>query len=192
MTRPVLTLPEVEAEALASAYRDASVILEYGSGGSTVLASDMGKTVFSVESDAAWLDGMRTWFDQHKPKGRVVLHHANIGPTGKWGAPTGPKSFRNFPGYALSVWDRADFEHPDLVLIDGRFRPACLLATAFRISRPVRVLFDDYAGRPHYHDIETMLRPSRMHGRMAEFQLVPTAVPAERLDWVIAWFLRAQ
>lgn len=185
-------MPEVEAEALAAAYREASVILEYGSGGSTVLASDMGKTVFSVESDAEWLAGMRGWFADHKPKGRVVLHHGNIGPTGKWGAPTGPKSFRNFPGYALSVWDRDDFEHPDLVLIDGRFRPACLLATAFRVSRPVRVLFDDYVERPQYHDIETMLRPVKMHGRMAEFHVTPTAIPAERLDWVIGWFLRPQ
>lgn len=192
IARPVLTLPEAEAGALAAAYKTASVVLEYGSGGSTVMAAEMGKTVFSVESDADWLAGMQGWFAANPAPGKVVLHHANIGPTGKWGAPTGARSFRQFPSYALSIWDHPDFVHPDVVLVDGRFRPACLLATAFRISRPVMVLVDDYAMRPAYHDIESMLQPVRMHGRMAEFRITPTPVPAERLDWVIGWFLKPQ
>lgn len=190
--RPELTFPESEAKALASAYAAATTILEYGSGGSTVLGAELGKAVFSVESDADWLAGMQVWFDSNPTQGSVVLHHGDIGPTGKWGAPVGPKSFRNFPGYALSVWDRDDFEHPDVVLVDGRFRPACLLATAFRITRPVTVLVDDYAVRPQYHDIETLLKPERLHGRMAEFKVEPTAIPADRLNWVIGWFLKAQ
>lgn len=190
--RPVLTLPEAEAECLGQAYKAAKVILEYGSGGSTVLAADMGKTVTSVESDPDWLAKMDAWFAGHKPKGRVVLHHGDIGPTAKWGMPKAPRSFRSWPGYALSVWDRPDFLQPDVVLIDGRFRPACLLATAFRTTRPVRVLFDDYAERPAYHQIEEMFRPIALHGRMAEFLVEPTAIPAARLDWVMSFFLRPQ
>ncbi len=192
LERPVLTLPEAEAAALVTALRAAEVVLEYGSGGSTVLAAEMGKTVISVESDAEWLAGMKLWFDGHPPKANVLLHHADIGPTGKWGMPTGPKSFRSFPGYALDIWDHPDFRHPDLVLIDGRFRPACLLATAFRISRPVTVLFDDYAMRDAYHGIEAMFRPVTLHGRMAEFHLKPTAIPADKLAWVMGWFLKPQ
>ena len=190
--RPILTLPEDEADALGAAYRAASVILEYGSGGSTALAADMGKRVFSVESDAAWCAKMQAWFDDRPEKGRVTLHYANIGRTRKWGMPVGADAFRSFPAYALSIWDHPEFEHPDLVLIDGRFRPACLLATAFRISRPVTVLFDDYALRPAYHGIEEMFRPVALHGRMAEFQITPTPFPADRLMWVMAWFLRPQ
>ena len=190
--RPILTLPDVEAAALASALRTASVVLEYGAGGSTLLAAEMGKTVISVESDVEWLEGMREWFDRHPPKGDVVLHHADIGPTGKWGMPTGPKAFRKFPGYALDIWDHPRFRHPDLVLIDGRFRPACLLATAFRITRPVTVLFDDYVGRAPYHGIEAMFRPTALYGRMAEFHLKPTPIPADQLAWVMGWFLKPQ
>ncbi|MCU0815562.1 MAG: hypothetical protein MUF74_03485 [Cypionkella sp.] len=188
--RPVLTMPEEEAEALAAAYRAAETILEYGAGGSTLLAAEMGRRVFSVESDAAWLSGMRAWFDDHPTKGQVVLHHADIGPTGDWGAPVGPKAFRKFPGYALSIWSHPDFVQPDVVLIDGRFRPACLLATAFRTQKPVKVLWDDYAGRDFYHGIEAMFRPVALHGRMAEFDIAPTQVPADRLDWVMSWFLK--
>lgn len=185
-------MPEAEAECLAQAYRAASVVLEYGSGGSTILASDMGKTVFSVESDKSWLTKMEDWFAGHKPKGRVVLHHGDIGPTGKWGMPQAPRSFRSWPSYPLAVWDRPDFEQPDVVLIDGRFRPACMLATAFRTTRPVQVLFDDYAERPAYHAIEEMFRPVALHGRMAEFRIEPTAIPADRLEWVMSFFLRPQ
>lgn len=190
--RPILTLPEAEAEAVARAYRGADVILEYGSGGSTALAADMGKTVFSVESDAEWCARMQAWFNAVPAKGSVTLHHADIGPTKKWGMPTGMAAFRRFPGYALSIWDHPAFQHPDVVLIDGRFRPACLLATAFRITRPVTVLFDDYADRPAYHDIEAMFRPTAMHGRMAEFALDPTPLAADRLSWVMGWFLKPQ
>ncbi|MFN4153394.1 MAG: hypothetical protein ACK4HF_01955 [Paracoccaceae bacterium] len=190
--RPLVTLPEQEAQALANALRKAQVVLEYGSGGSTLMAAEMGKTVLSVESDAEWLEGMRDWFHTHPPKGEVVLHHADIGPTGKWGMPTGQKAFRKFPHYALDIWDHPRFRHPDLVLIDGRFRPACLLATAFRTTRPVTVLFDDYAGREPYHAIESMLRPATHHGRMAEFHLEPSAIPAEKLAWVMGWFLKPQ
>ena len=190
--RPLVTLPEQEAAALAAALRKSQIVLEYGSGGSTLLAAEMGKTVFSVESDAEWLAGMREWFDQHPPKGEIVLHHADIGPTGKWGMPTGQKAFRKFPGYALDIWDHPRFRHPDLVLIDGRFRPACLLATAFRITRPVTVLFDDYVGREPYHAIEGLFRPDVFHGRMAEFHLKPTAIPADKLAWVMGWFLKPQ
>ena len=190
--RPVLTLPEAEAETLAAAYRGAKVVLEYGSGGSTVLGTDMGKTVLSVESDAKWCARMQAWFDSHPAKGKLVLHHAHIGPTKQWGMPVGAAAFRKFPDYALSIWDHPAFEHPDVVLIDGRFRPACLLATAFRITRPVTVLFDDYAERPGYHGIEEMFRPTARHGRMAEFHITPTAFPVERLSWVMGWFLRPQ
>ena len=177
---------------LSRACDAASVVLEYGSGGSTVLAADRTDRVMSVESDADWLSTMRAWFAAHKPRADVVLHHADIGPTGKWGMPAGARAFRSFPGYALEIWDHPGFSHPDLVLIDGRFRPACLLATAFRIARPVTVLFDDYADRPAYHGVEAMFRPVALHGRMAEFHLKPTVLPAAQLAWIMGWFLKPQ
>ena len=190
--RPHLTLPEEEAAIVAEAYGAADVILEYGSGGSTALACDLGKRVFSVESDADWCAMMQRWLNGQPHGPRITMHHADIGKTGKWGRPVEPKAFRHFPGYPLSIWDREDLEHPQVVLIDGRFRPACLLATAFRITRPVRVLFDDYVGRGAYHAIEQMFKPIRLHGRMAEFHITPTPIDPTRLNWVMGWFLRPQ
>ncbi|MDE3080733.1 MAG: hypothetical protein KGI94_11940 [Paracoccaceae bacterium] len=184
-------MPAAEAAALAAAYAEAGCVLEYGAGGSTVLAAERpGKTVITVESDADWVARMQAWFAANPPAGEVVLHHADIGPTKDWGHPADQSALRRWPGYALSVWDRKDFRHPDVVLIDGRFRVACLLATAFRITRPVTVLFDDYAGRKHYHGVEEFIRPTALVGRMALFDLVPQPVPADKLGWIIPHFTR--
>lgn len=188
---PVLTLPPTEAAMLRAEYERAGVILEYGSGGSTVLAGSMaGKRVFSVESDAGWIGKMQGWFAAHPPVSPVVMHHADIGPTTAWGRPADETQFRKWPGYAHSVWDRADFAHPDVVLVDGRFRVACLLTVALRISRPVTLLFDDYKRRKPYHAVEQIVRPVAMAGRMARFDLVPMALPPERLGWLVGLFLK--
>ena len=190
---PALTLPAAEAEGVRAAYGAAGVILEYGSGGSTALAAGLpGKTVFSVESDADWAAGLAAWFSAHPPAAEVVIHHVDVGPTGKWGTPVGNAAAARFHTYPISVWDRPDFRHPDVVLVDGRFRAACFLTTAFRIARPVTLLWDDYADRPAYHEVERIARPVAMHGRMARFDLMPTPVPAADLAWVIDQFTRRQ
>lgn len=190
---PELTLPEAEAAHLRAAYVRAAVILEYGSGGSTVIAAKMpDKTVFSVESDGAWLDQMRGYFADHPPAATVHLHHGNIGPTRDWGHPADDAAFRLWPNYPNSVWERDDFQQPDLVLIDGRFRAACFLTTLFRSIAPVTVLFDDYLDRKSYHAVEDLIKPSAMIGRMAQFDLTPMTVPPDRLGWIITRFLHAQ
>src|SRR5690606_23876931 len=59
--RPDLTMPEAAARAWAAACADAQTVLEYGSGGSTLVAAEAGADVWSVESDAAWAGRMRDW-----------------------------------------------------------------------------------------------------------------------------------
>ena len=188
---PALTLPPAEAEALGAAYGAAEVILEYGSGGSTALAAAMpGKRIFSVESDAAWAAGLGAWFAANPGASPVTLHHADIGPTKDWGHPVNAAAFRRWPLYALSVWDREDFVHPDVVFVDGRFRAACFLTTLFRITRPVTLLWDDYADRPAYHEMEDFAPRTGLIGRMAIFDLTPAAIPADRLGQILQTYLR--
>lgn len=190
-TRPVLTFPEAEAAAVTAAYQSAGVILEYGSGGSTVLAGALpDKTVFSVESDAQWAADLQAWFVQNPPKSRVNLHAVDIGPTGDWGAPVNQRGWRRYHHYPLSVWERDDFVHPDVVLIDGRFRLACLLAVLHRITRPVVALFDDYQNRKPYHRAEHLVRPSSFIGRMARFDLSPRRLSPDDLALFVDAFSR--
>jgi hypothetical protein len=187
---PILTLPPKEARAVQAAYEKARVILEYGSGGSTALAAGMaGKVIFSVESDGHWAEGLREWFAANPPPAeKVVVHHVDVGPTRKWGIPSNTDHWQSFHTYPLSVWQLADFEHPDVVLVDGRFRAACFLQVLFAISRPVTLLFDDYAPRPGYHAVERFAKPVRMHGRMAEFHLTPMAMQNADLPFVLSQF----
>jgi len=190
---PALTLPPEEAAALRAAYAGAAAILEYGSGGSTALAAGMaGKQVWSVESDAAWAQGLRDWFSANPPQAKVVIHHADVGDTGKWGMPVNNLAWARFHAYPLGVWDLDGFQHPDVVLVDGRFRAACALAVLFRITRPVTLFWDDYADRATYHEVERLAKPVRMHGRMARFDLTPTPVQGADLAWIIDQFTRKQ
>lgn len=179
--RPDLTLPEAEAAAVRQAYTGANVVLEYGSGGSTVMAAELGAEVWAVESDAGWARRMQDWFAANPAAGRARVLHADIGPTKAWGHPADDSHFRHWPDYPQAVWEHADFPHPDVVLVDGRFRLACFLTVAFRILRKVTLFFDDYRGRAAYHAAETLAPPSRMIGRMARFDLTPTQLTPDRL-----------
>jgi hypothetical protein len=190
---PALTLPPAEAAFLRDGYARAGTILEYGSGGSTVMAASMpDKVVWSVESDLAWMQGVEAWFIAHPPLSEVHLRHADVGPTGQWGRPKGTAKHARFHHYPLDVWDEPGFAHPDTVLIDGRFRAACFLTVAFRITRPVTVYFDDYADRPAYHVVERFGRPGATAGRMARFDLAPQTLRPEDLGWIMDIYAMVQ
>lgn len=188
---PVLTLPEAEAELLRDTYESANVILEYGSGGSTVLAgSGQGKTVFSVESDRAWAEKMRLYFRQNPPKAVVNIHSVDIGPTGEWGRPVDETGWRFYHQYPLTVWQRPDFKQPDVILIDGRFRSACFVTAALCLTAPATVLWDDYIKRRSYHEVERWLKPVSLHGRMARFELEPRMFSPADMLWMMKQFTR--
>lgn len=193
LTAPKLTMPPEEAETVRAAYGAARVILEYGSGGSTLIAADLPDVqVFSVESDADWLAMMKRWFEANPPRAQVRLHHADIGPTKAWGNPVNNRRVGRWPGYPNSVWDRPDFRQPDTVLIDGRFRLACFLTVALRTAAPVRVLWDDYIDRPAYHAAERLSPIVAHHGRMVEFLLEPQTLAPNDLPWVLEAFVTPQ
>jgi hypothetical protein len=180
LTRPELTLPEAEAEAVRAAYAAAECILEYGSGGSTVMAAEMpGKRVFSVESDPDWADMMRRWLSAHPPAegSRVEVVWADIGPTREWGHPVDTAQWARFPRYPMGVWSRPDFAAPDVVLVDGRFRVGCALAAAYLTEKPITLLFDDFAPRQAYHKVQDYLGPAELIGRMARFHITPQPIP---------------
>ncbi len=191
ISKPELTLPNEVARHLKEVYTNASVILEYGSGGSTVLASELsGKQVFTVENDLSWAANMISYINQASLPSPAVIHTVDIGKTGPWARPLDDTNWRSFHKYPLSVWDREDFVQPDVILIDGRFRVACFVAAVMKISKPTIVLFDDYGDRDFYHDVERLAKPVKMIGRMAHFELKPGDIPVDELTWMIASFTK--
>jgi hypothetical protein len=157
------------------------------------LAAELPDTaVFSVESDRDWVGMMQSWFRHEPPRGTVHLHHVDIGPTKEWGYPQDTSRLLHYIDYPMSVWQRGDLVHPDVVLIDGRFRVACFLATLMHIRRPTTILFDDYTDRPHYHVVEELLAPSKTVGRMAVFEAKPRALHPSEWHRFGAYFFRPE
>ena len=177
-------MPDRGAARLAAAMRAAACYLEYGAGGSTLLAARIGVAdIVSVESDPAWLSRVEEKLGGVASASRMHLLSVDIGPTRALGYPAGSAHRASFRNYPLEPWRRcADTGLlPDLVLVDGRFRLACMLA-ALRHAKPgCRVLLDDYRWRAVYRSVERFVRPVAMIGRMAEF-IVPDNLPLEKID----------
>lgn len=184
-----LTLPEAEAVLVAKHYSAASVILEYGSGGSTRLAAQLnGKLVVSVESDRDWAITLQKELDVEKLPSPAIVYHVDIGETGAWGRPIDDSHWQQYYRYPTAVWEEAFFRHPDVVLIDGRFRLACFATLCLRISKHVTVLFDDYVNRPRYQVVGDLIPPTEIVGRMARFDLHPDCVSKEMIPRLIGMF----
>lgn len=181
MKRPALTFPRQVSEFVLEAYGSSQFILEYGSGGSTVVASEMlSKKILSVESDKSWAQDLFCYLETSSAtKSMPKIMHIDIGPTQEWGHPKDFAHFRKFPKYPFACWYSLEFS-PDVILIDGRFRVACFLASILFTNKPTLVLFDDYLDRPRYHCVEHFLKPSEMIDRMAVFHVKP-GIPAKDL-----------
>lgn len=160
-------------ELLKRSLSGCKLFLEYGAGGSTVLAAKQGVcSIFSVESDRSFLDavsGKLKLLEGSSSEFTPVC--ADIGPTGDWGAPTDKASASKWPNYCVQVWEQLLLSNtfPDVVLIDGRFRVACFLASLVFSQKGTVILFDDYLDRPQYHSVERFIARSSTAGRMAEF-----------------------
>ncbi|MBW6419526.1 hypothetical protein [Celeribacter sp. PS-C1] len=181
---PELTFPGEVRDFVCAQYDAAQVIVEYGSGGSTAYgAAQAGKTIYSIEGDKSWHKAMETHFAAYPPKAELNLLHAEIGETKEWSWPKGNGKWFKYPDYCFGVWQRDELKAPDLVLIDGRFRAGCFFATMVSITRPTRVLVDDYVGREDKYGIITeFATPTAFHGRMAQFDLTPiSTLPSSAL-----------
>lgn len=165
--------------------------LEYGSGGSTVLAARLEKEFISVESDLFY---MKAVIKKVGPAEKAHFIHADIGVTGYWGAPyfkkPTPRRVSRWKKYPQAPWDEiAKRENkPDLVLIDGRFRVACALTCLRHLadSSKAKILVDDYVNRPHYREIEQFASLESMQGRMAVFS--PKFFDPQKINNRISFF----
>lgn len=183
------SMPAAETALLTECYRDADVILEYGSGSSTAMASALpNKLIYSVESDLDWALRLQQELYARKLPSAAIVYHVDIGPTGKWGRPLDASKWHQFSRYATAIWSEPHFRDPDVVLIDGRLRLGCLAAVALGIRRKTVVLFDDYDNRPMYKRRNIFAKPDVVVGRMAKFTLEPGGVDHRNFSPTIDMF----
>ncbi len=75
--------------------------------------------------------------------------YVNIGETLEWGFPVG-----NNTDAWLHYPEAIHNKHPSVVLVDGRFRVACVLQTLLTVSHhDLRIIVHDFFNRPYYHEI---------------------------------------
>ena len=172
-------MPDEAISLLESSLADCTCFVEYGCGGSTILAhqSKSIHTIISVESDRNWASIVQ----DKVPQPRLYVEYVDIGPVIEWGTPANDNQFREYWKYTAAPWIRVQQlgVDPELVLIDGRFRVACFLLSLMTAKEGAIILFDDYAVRPEYHIIEKYCKPTKMASYMACF-IVPPPLPQRR------------
>lgn len=176
-----LTFPRLLREFYIKHALSSKLIVEYGSGSSTFFCAMNEIPIISVESDLTFLNYLKSEIDQFTLNHtHVKLLHANIGNTKSLGYPENDTFIRLFPQYATLPWKLSlsqDVE-PDLVLIDGRFRSACMLTTMVNIRKPTKVIFDDYVDRNYHQIIEQFVKPLEIIDRAAYFEISPRELSA--------------
>jgi predicted O-linked N-acetylglucosamine transferase (SPINDLY family) len=184
MAESISAVPHMEAEGralLSSHLARSKIFLEYGSGGSSVMAANTAvRHIYSVDSDLLFLRGVEARIERSgATPGKYVPIYVDIGPTGAWGVPQDRGYAAQWPRYISEPWTvmRQRQHTPDLILVDGRFRVASFLASALQAPAGCVILFDDYFDRPQYHIVEEYLKPTRSAGRMAEFVVTEDRAP---------------
>jgi hypothetical protein len=137
--------------------RKSKYYLEFGLGGSTFIALRKSNAlVHTVESDQEWIRKIKkSWYAKYQLLTRLKIHFSDIGPTKQWGYPETMDRKDFFPDYSAGVFKNVDTSKIDLVLVDGRFRVACVLQTIMNCSRNngLKILIHDFYNRPHYHGL---------------------------------------
>ena len=179
-----LTFSKEVTSFVQSEYKQAVNILEYGSGGSTILGASNSKNVITTESSAPWLIELMGSYKERNLPGDIVPIFCDIGETKAWGHPKDDSKWRNWPSYSIKAWAYCIDNNisPDLVLIDGRFRVACFIASCINTTKPIRILFDDYVERDYYHIVEKIKKPSKIiNNHLAVFDINPGMVDSKFL-----------
>jgi len=187
-----LTFSKITSEFVRNEYLEKNRIIEYGSGGSTMLAAKSETTdIITVESNPFWLLELMGAYKEQNLPGNIIPIYSNIGQTKAYGHPKDTSQRDNWPSYANLPWqysEENDFQ-PELVLIDGRFRVACFLSSCVNTTKSIKILFDDYVGRSYYHVVEDIIKPSKfIDNRLAVFEVEPNMIDAKYITDNIKYF----
>ena len=152
-------------------------VLEFGSGGSTILLAEIAEKLVSVESDKKFAAQVNRKIESlnYTSKARVI--YANIGPTKSFGQPfsfLSPIFKYRYKNY-VSVFDNLDMQFkPDIVFVDGRFRVWCSIQACKTLKHNFILIVDDYFDRKEYHEIENFLGSAKVFSENTAYFEVQT------------------
>jgi hypothetical protein len=162
---------EASEQALFVAFLQlASIYVEFGCGGSTVLAASLvSKEIIALDSSRDWLDQVAAECIETKLPVQPKLVFADIGPTGEWGRPVDDGCKERWPSYSTAIWEEPLAGDADLYLVDGRFRVACFLETLLRCRSDSIILIHDFAVREEYHVVRQFGREIATTANLSAF-----------------------
>lgn len=168
-------MTRLEQDTLARHIRSVQFLLEFGCGGSTILAGALGiPRIVSVDSDKSWLSKVAD--TPELQNSNFLPIYVDIGPTGAWGNPSDNGQALKWPGYYTSVWSHVS-QGPDAVLIDGRFRVACVLYSLLQCDKHSLYIIHDFWDRDYYHCVLEFLECIERVDSLGIF------VAKEIIDW---------
>lgn len=126
---------------------------EFGAGGSTELACSLEnvRKVVSSEGSSEFLNSLVDRSPCLKTK-KFVPNYIDIGPVGNWTVPLDKTTKPRWKNYALSIHQFKELK-PEVVLVDGRFRAACVLSTLLLANEgytPIILVHDFFERFRHY------------------------------------------
>ena len=175
------------AKFFRSKLEKARLYLEFGSGGSTLWADQLGIETISIEGDRFYAEVVRSALS---PNTKVLVVAPDLGITREWGIPLF-LHIRKGRRYVTAPLPALGSRMPDLVLVDGRYRIAATLAVAHRaeqLGTATTIIVDDYFERDFYSDIEKWLGEPKAVGRSAVFETRGQRIPPRLIshyftDW---------
>lgn len=112
-----------ELQLLLKTAERCNLYFEFGCGGSTVeVAKNTEASIYSIDSSKEWLEKVDQEIGGRK---NTTCKHINIGPLKEWGHPADESHKNLWPNYSNALIDSR--LKPEIILVDGRFRVACIL-----------------------------------------------------------------
>ena len=137
-------MSENEIKAFLYFMKPENIYFEFGSGGSTNLASYYKLKTYSVESNLQWHEKLK--------KNGIIANYITVDlNAGLYGYPGKKTNITDWKRYIQSY--KKEY-NADIILIDGRFRIACALDIFSKIRNDTIILIHDYASRKQYHILE--------------------------------------
>ncbi len=140
------------------------VILEYGSGGSTIEFLKKHKKIYSVESNPDFCKYLLSVNIVKKAIGKsLFLKFIDIGNTDKWGRPVSIERKEHWHEYYSEIWkDVIQNENKvDVIFIDGRFRVCCCAYSIVQLLehnwKETIFIIHDFWNREEYKILLTFL-----------------------------------
>ena len=170
---------------LQKLFKSSKIILEYGSGNSTLYANKINKIIFSVESDKGFYEYLK-----HKIITKNY-YFVDFGLVHFYSVPF----FENFrkeylkkksKEYSKKILTdlKKNKSFPDLILIDGRYRVLCALQIYKFIKKnklfKTKIIFDDYKNRKQYHIVKKFYKV-KIFEDMALLRFKKTSINVDNL-----------